>query len=97
MTWLVPRPVAIGDSNVSHTKRVLGRVDHISVFGNIFNLAGTTRDVARHLCSRLFPPAPLTGDVGRGCGDASRALLFSKSRSDVRSEGPRLRLARARG
>jgi hypothetical protein len=22
------------------------------------------------------PPAPLTGDVGRGCGDASRALLF---------------------
>ena len=31
---------------------------------------------ARHLNSRLFPPAPLTGDVGRGCGDASRALLF---------------------
>jgi hypothetical protein len=26
--------------------------------------------------SRLSPPAPLTGDVGRGCGDASRALLF---------------------
>jgi hypothetical protein len=23
-----------------------------------------------------LPPAPLTGDVGRGCGDASRALLF---------------------
>jgi hypothetical protein len=25
----------------------------------------------------VIPPAPLTGDVGRGCGDASRALLFS--------------------
>lgn len=24
----------------------------------------------------VFPPAPLTGDVGRGCGDASRALLL---------------------
>jgi hypothetical protein len=23
-----------------------------------------------------LPPAPLTGDAGRGCGDASRALLF---------------------
>jgi hypothetical protein len=30
----------------------------------------------RHSGSRLFPPAPLTGAVGRGCGDASRALLF---------------------
>src|SRR5450759_1581527 len=26
-----------------------------------------------------YPPAPLTGDVGRGCGDASRALLLSKN------------------
>jgi hypothetical protein len=24
----------------------------------------------------VIPPAPLTGDVGRGCGDASRAQLF---------------------
>jgi hypothetical protein len=24
----------------------------------------------------VIPPAPLTGDVGRDCGDASRALLF---------------------
>src|SRR4030081_3196675 len=23
-----------------------------------------------------YPPCPLTGDVGRGCGDATRALLF---------------------
>ena len=41
-----------------------------------FNGAGTTFGAASHLGSRLFPPAPLTGDVGRGCGDASRALLF---------------------
>jgi hypothetical protein len=24
----------------------------------------------------VIPPAPLTGDAGRGCGDANRALLF---------------------
>ena len=24
----------------------------------------------------VIPPAPLTGDAGRGCGDASRAPLF---------------------
>jgi hypothetical protein len=28
----------------------------------------------------VIPPAPLTGDVGRGCGDASRALLFFRGR-----------------
>ena len=38
--------------------------------------AGTTPGPVRHSGSRLFPPAPLTGAVGRGCGDASRALLF---------------------
>src|SRR3979490_1434341 len=26
----------------------------------------------------VIPPAPLTGDVGRDCGDASRALLLFK-------------------
>src|SRR3984957_1486668 len=31
---------------------------------------------ARHPAEPVIPPAPLTGDVGRGCGDASRALLF---------------------
>lgn len=69
--------MAIGDSNVSHARRVLGWVDHITVFENNFNPAGTTPCAASHFSSRLFPPAPLTGDVGRGCGDASRALLFS--------------------
>jgi hypothetical protein len=68
--------MAIGDLNVSHGGRVLGRVDHLTVFKKIFARKGTTSAVKSHLDSRLFPPAPLTGDVGRGCGDASRALLF---------------------
>jgi hypothetical protein len=38
---------------------------------------GTTSSVARSPGSRLSPPAPLTGDVGRDCGDAGRALLFA--------------------
>jgi len=68
--------MAIGDSNVSHGGRVLGRVDHLTVCKKIFNRKGTTLAGKSHLDSRLFPPAPLTGDVGRGCGDASRALLL---------------------
>src|ERR1700759_2765593 len=79
MTWLVPRPMAIGDSNVSHTSRVLGRVDHITVFEIFLTGPGTSFGVASHPGSRLFPPAPLTGDVGRDRGDAGRALLFLRA------------------
>jgi hypothetical protein len=33
-----------------------------------------------------YSPAPLTGDVGRGCGDASRALLlFKKAKTSYES------------
>src|SRR5215475_16158260 len=66
-----PSPHGDRYSNVSHTRRVLGRADHITVSEKILNLIGTTFGAASHLGSRLFPPAPLTGDVGRGCGDAS--------------------------
>jgi hypothetical protein len=38
--------------------------------------AGTILSVASQFGSRLSPLPQLTGDVGRGCGDASRALLF---------------------
>jgi len=31
----------------------------------------------------VVPPAPLTGDVGRGCGDASRALLFDWNLDEI--------------
>src|ERR1700749_3966243 len=72
--------MAIGDSNVSRATGVLGRADHITVSENIFNAAGTTFCAASHPGSRLFPPAPLTGDVGRDRGDAGRALLFLRQR-----------------
>src|SRR5689334_22242416 len=72
--------MAIGDSNVSHTWPVLGRVDHITVSKNLLRIFLSRRErlwgPASHVCSRLFPPAPLTGDVGRDRGDAGRALLF---------------------
>src|ERR1700738_1000853 len=38
--------------------------------------AGTSPGVWESSRQPVIPPAPLTGDVGRGCGDASRALLF---------------------
>jgi hypothetical protein len=31
----------------------------------------------------VIPPAPLTGDVGRDCGDASRALLLFQAFQSV--------------
>jgi hypothetical protein len=31
-----------------------------------------------------YPPAPTTGSMGRGCGDASRALLFFNHSNDLR-------------
>ena len=41
-----------------------------------FTAAGTISGTSALPCQPVIPPAPLTGDVGRGCGDASRALLF---------------------
>src|ERR1700687_2726935 len=38
---------------------------------------GTTPGGSESSRQPVIPPAPLTGDVGRGCGDASRALLLS--------------------
>src|SRR5215475_6265397 len=73
---MVPRPVAIGDSNVSRRKPGLGRVNHMTVSAIFLMKRERLWGAASLLSSRLFPPAPLTGDVGRGCGDASRALLF---------------------
>jgi hypothetical protein len=50
---------------------------------NILPKTGTTFDAASHSGSRLFPPAPLTGDAGRGCGDASCAPLFVRKLSQT--------------
>ena len=54
----------------------------------IFEPPGTTCGPGSHPGSRLFPPAPLTGDVGRDCGDASRALLFCAKFSEIPRANP---------
>jgi hypothetical protein len=46
------------------------------IFGEPERLRGL-----RVISAAGHPPAPLTGDVGRDCGDASRALLFVSSHS----------------
>src|ERR1700674_6039642 len=55
---------------VSRNSRSLNRVQKLFVGG------GTTPGACASFRQPVIPPAPLTGDVGRGCGDASRALLF---------------------
>jgi hypothetical protein len=52
--------------------------------------AGTTHGARASFWQPVIPPAPLTGDVGRGCGDASRALLFFQKYE----HGSRCRLSR---
>src|SRR5262245_21545977 len=76
MTWLVPRPMAIGDLTLVTTAGFLDGSITKPCIENISGPAGTTFVTASHPDSRLFPPAPLTGDVGRDRGDAGRALLF---------------------
>ena len=49
---------------------------HITVYENIFPPRERFPGARRSHRSRLSPLPQLTGDVGRGCGDASRALLF---------------------
>ncbi len=46
---------------------------------------GTTPGGSESFRQPVIPPAPLTGDVGRGCGDASRALLFFQRYQDLTS------------
>src|ERR1700686_3586553 len=55
---------------VSRNSQSLNRVQKLFVGG------GTTPGACASFRQPVIPPAPLTGDVGRGCGDASRALLF---------------------
>src|SRR6202012_722587 len=74
MAWSLA-PAALGDSSVSRQQSSRTGRSHNRVRKN-FNPIGTTFFVGSHSGSRLFPPAPLTGDVGRDRGDAGRALLF---------------------
>jgi len=56
--------------------QVQNSAHHLTVC-KIFSGPGTTPGDCESSWQPVFPPAPLTGDVGRGCGDAGRALLFS--------------------
>jgi hypothetical protein len=68
------------------TRGVLEAGDHLTVYKKIWWRRERLRGAARHTAEPVIPPAPLTGDVGRGCGDASRALLFlEKSKCDART------------
>src|SRR5215212_668468 len=64
------------------TSPVRGVGHHLTVckiffFGGL----GTTQGGLESFRQPVIPPAPLTGDVGRDCGDASRALLLAAEAS----------------
>jgi hypothetical protein len=74
--------LAIGESTQAMTAKFLSDTNHLTVRKKFSETTERLLGSARHVNSRLFPPAPLTGDVGRDCGDASRALLFCLATSD---------------
>src|SRR3954451_22110139 len=49
---------------------------HLTVSEFFLSGCGTKLGCSESSWQPVIPPAPLTGDVGRDCGDASRALLF---------------------
>jgi hypothetical protein len=67
-------------------REVLKVSHHLTVYKKSSQRRERLRGPVRHHREPVIPPAPLTGDVGRGCGDASRALLFlQKSKCDART------------
>ena len=78
VTWrFVPRPMAIIDKNAREPARFRNRPSLNRVRKIFCRRRERVRGPRSHSRQPVIPPAPLTGDVGRGCGDASRALLFS--------------------
>jgi hypothetical protein len=67
--------MAIGDTTRTEQGGSLPRLSLNRVQKKI-QVAGTSLGGWESSRQPVIPPAPLTGDVGRGCGDASRALLF---------------------
>jgi hypothetical protein len=57
-------------------RRVRGGRNHLTVCEKNIRTAGTSQGAFESSRQPVIPPAPLTGDAGRGCGDAIRALLF---------------------
>src|ERR1700739_3928225 len=82
LAWLAPpvihRPVAISDTTRAEQPGS-GRGLSLNRVQKNIREAGTTHGARASFWQPVIPPAPLTGDVGRGCGDASRALLFFKN------------------
>src|SRR5438477_8950870 len=69
-----PRPIANGNTT-RWNRRGSASQYHLTVSKNFWtgrNDPGWSESFEQP----VIPPAPLTGDVGRDCGDASRALLF---------------------
>ena len=71
----IPRRMAITDTTRGNLRGSQGSY-HLTVCKKNFGAAGTSPGGFESSRQPVIPPAPLTGDVGRGCGDASRALLL---------------------
>src|SRR5262249_46209310 len=54
-----PSPHGDHDSNVSHARQVLGRVDHITVCTNFFNWRGTVLGPRESCLQPVIPPCPI--------------------------------------
>ena len=78
------RPTIQRDRN----RPVLRAAHHLTVCEKNIGRAGTNQRACASSRQPVIPPAPLTGDVGRGCGDASRALLFSAVNHGIASYRP---------
>lgn len=71
-----PSPHGDQEPNASGTAFVRKAGYHLTVCKKYLRPPGTSSGVSESSPQPVIPPAPLTGDVGRDCGDASRALLF---------------------
>src|SRR3954468_6438512 len=60
---------------------------HLTVSEFFLSGCGTKLGCSESSWQPVIPPAPLTGDVGRDCGDASRALLFVFFNPSSRRQG----------
>src|ERR1700733_10861464 len=72
-----PSPHGDRRLNASSTPQFPIANDHLTVCEKKYRHGGNDSGGLCVIPAAGYPPAPLTGDVGRGCGDASRALLFS--------------------
>ncbi len=82
-----PSPLGDQRHNVMSWEQGPRTGDHLTV-SKIFAGAGTSFGAGESFRQPVIPPAPLTGDVGRDCGDASRALLFWPKSAQITLAAP---------